>query len=239
MREVIAILFLSTLQIATHAADIVYDPTSCMQIINNGATATQQLNTATNELSTLNTTYNLAVQNSQSLQVNNWNDVSQLITETNAMASVPQSMTWATANAVGTFTQLFPGDNKTTQYLNDITQRSTGAINTFKGSLAAVQNLGNALNDYKAVLAKIQGAQSAVQGHESSAEQSNQIQGNILNTLQSTQMSEMSAASSATTYYAYEVQQKQIETESNQRFLSNGNIDPTYKNEGTGEIPSL
>lgn len=239
MRKTITILFIGALQIATHAADIVYDPTSCLQILNNGAIATQQLNTATNELNTLNTTYDLAVQNSQKLEINNWNDVSELITKTNTVASVPQSMTWATTNAVGTFAQLFPGDNKTNQYLNDITQRSTGAINTFKGSLSAVQNLGNALNDYKEVLSKIQRAQSAVQGHESSAEQSNQIQGNILNTLQATQMSEMSAASSATTYYAYEVQQKQLEAQSNQRFLSNGNIDPTYKNEGTGEIPGI
>lgn len=239
MKKIAIMLFIGSLQIALLAADIVYDPTSCMEIINNGATAVQQLNTETNQLGTLNSTLSLAEQNSQALQLSNWNDASTLITEVNAVASVPQSMTWATTNAMGTFTQLFPGNNQTTQYLQDITNRSTGAINTFKGSLSAVQSLGNAINDYKATLQRIQQAQESVQGHLSAAEQSNQIQGNTLNTLQSMQMTEMSAASSANTFYAYQVQQKQIENQSNQRFLSNANINPIYQDNGTGNIPSL
>ena len=221
-------------------AEIVFDPTTCAEVISNGVTAVNQLNTATNELSTVTSTLELAQQNSQMLNVSNWSDISTLITTINAAASMAQSMTWATTDAVNNFAQLFPGDSKTNQYLQDMTRRSTGAISTFKGNLSAVQGLGNALQEYKDTLSKIAQAQGLVQGHLSSAEQSNQIQGNMLNTQQSMLMTQMSASSDASAYYAYQVQQRQIEIESDQRFMSGiDKIDPNYKNDGQGSIPGI
>ena len=221
-------------------AEIVFDPTTCAEVISNGVTAVNQLNTATNELSTVTNTLELAQQNSQMLNVSNWSDISTLITTINAAASMAQSMTWATTDAVNNFAQLFPGDSKTNQYLQDMTRRSTGAISTFKGNLSAVQGLGNALQEYKNTLTKIAEAQGLVQGHLSAAEQSNQIQGNILNTQQSMLMSQMSASSDASAYYAYEIQQKQIEIDSDQRFLSGvDKINPNYQNNGQGSIPGI
>ena len=221
-------------------AEIVFDPTTCSEVISNGITAVNQLNTATNELSTVTSTLELAQQNSQMLNVSNWSDISSLVTSINAAASLAQSMTWATTDAVNNFAQLFPGDSKTNQYLQDMTRRTTGAISTFKGNLSAVQGLGNALQEYKNTLTKIAEAQGLVQGHLSAAEQSNQIQGNILNTQQSMLMSQMSASSDASAYYAYEIQQKQIEIDSDQRFLSGiDNINPNYQNNGQGSIPGI
>lgn len=218
----------------------VHDSAAIVGILATSQSAAQQVGIATDQLGTLNDTYKLATQNSQALQVNNWNDISTLISEINAIASIPSSMTWATSSAVGTFTQLFPGDNKVTNYLNDMTQRTSGAINTFRGNLSAVQGLGDALNDYKATLTRIQQAQIGVQGHLSAAEQSNQIQGNMLNAQQSLLMTQMAASSNASAYYAYEVQQKQTEVQSDRRFLTTTTpIDPTYKNEGTGDIPGM
>ena len=240
-KKVFIAIGLITLQLIIAAVGMeVHDSAAIAGILATSQTATQQLNISTSQLGTLNDTYSLATQNSQALQVNNWNDISTLISEINAVANIPSSMTWAASSAVGTFTQLFPGDNKVTNYLNDMTQRTSGAINTFRGNLSAVQGLGDALNDYKTTLTRIQQAQSGVQGHLSAAEQSNQIQGNMLNAQQSLLMSQMAASSDASAYYAYEVQQKQTEIQSAKRFLTTSTpIDPTYKNEGTGDIPGM
>ncbi|HBM17417.1 MAG TPA: hypothetical protein DD381_13905 [Lentisphaeria bacterium] len=219
---------------------IVHDPATCAQVINNGTTSILQLNTATRELSTVNNTLALAEQNSQMLNISNWSDISNLITTINAAANMAQSMTWATSDAVWNFAQLFPGDSKTANYLEEMSMRSSGTLSTFRGNLGAVQGLGNALTEFKSTLTHLNQAQGFVQGHLSAAEQGNQIQGNILNTEQSILMSQMSAASDASAFYAYQVQEKQIEVESNKRFISGiDKIDPNYKNEGQGAIPNI
>lgn len=221
-------------------AMIVHDPVTCLQVLNNGLTAVNQLNVTKKELSTVTSTLDLAQQNSQSLQTENWNDISQLISELNSVASVPQSMSWATANSVETFSQLFPGVSTTSNYLTDLTARSTGAISTFRANLATVQGLGQALDSYKNTLQRIVQAQSGVQGHLSASEQSNQIQGNILNEQEKENMLLMAQESNTSAFYAYQVQQKQAEIDAVKLFVNNSTSQSAdYNSGGQGLIPTL
>ncbi len=225
---------------STFASGIVFDPTNYQQAIQNGATAISSLNTSTKTLDSMSNTLELAKKNSQGLGISNWSDVSDKISEINGAADIANSMTFATSSAVNTFDQLFPGDAETgiKDYTQIMTQRSFGVLNTLKGNLSAVQGLGNSIKEYGSTLKKLNQAQGKVSGHESAQEQSNQIQGNILNNQQFAIQSALATGSNQAAYYAFRVQQSQEDINNQKKFLGNFKGSSEYKDNGQGAISS-
>ncbi len=232
------LIFVSSLSLFATGGEIVFDPTVFEQLVQSAATATSTLSATTNIASSTGGSLALAAKNSAALGINNWQDASTIISQVNSAANVASSMTYAASDSVDTFNQLFPGKSSVSDNFTDTSlQRTTGVLNTLRGNLSAVQNLGDAITQYEQTLKALFAAQSMVMGQEAAAEQSNQIQGNMLNTLQMMLQSQLAMSGSQNAYMGYMTQQSEDNVQSQEEFLGNYSGNTNYKDNGQGMIP--